>query len=126
MKPILFAGTSIVNLALISYSFFIFYERKYKVISSKVLSFLTIGVIFDIIATICMIIGSSKGPFTLHGLIGYSSLTGMLIDLVIIWRQYIRNGNSSIVSAVSHKYSLFAYLWWIAAYVSGIVLVMLR
>ena len=82
MKPILIAGTSIVNLALISYSIFIFQEIKHSKVTSKLLAFLTIGVILDFTATICMIAGSSKGPFTLHGILGYSSLTAMAIDTI--------------------------------------------
>jgi len=126
MKPILIAGSLIVNLALLSYTFFIFNERKYRTVNRKVLSFLTLGVILDIIATACMILGSSKGPFTLHGLIGYSSLTAMLIDSVLLWRTYSISGlNSALVPSV-HKYTLFAYIWWVLAYISGVILVVIR
>jgi hypothetical protein len=126
MKPILIAGTSIVNLALISYSFFIIFERKYRIVNRKVLSFLTIGVILDIIATMFMITGSSKGPFTLHGILGYSSLSGMLIDSILIWKQYIRGGENTNILGGIHKYSLIAYLWWIIAYITGAIMVMAR
>ncbi len=126
MKPILLAGTTIVNLALISYSIFIYVERKYKINSSKVLTFLSIGVLFDIVATVCMIIGSSKGPFTMHGILGYSSLTGMLIDAVLLWNTRIKYGKNYTISAGLHMYSLVAYVWWIAAYITGAILVMSR
>jgi hypothetical protein len=126
MKPILIAGMTIVNLALISYSLFFYFERKAKMVSSKVLSFLTIGIFFDIIATACMIIGSSKGPFTFHGLLGYSSLAGMLVDAVLLWRARLVNGNGYLLSKALHTYSLIAYLWWVAAYITGAILVMGR
>jgi len=126
MKPILIAGTSIVNLALISYTLFILSERKGHCTSNRVLGFLTAGVILDATATICMIIGSTKTPFTMHGILGYSSLTGMIIDAILIWRSRIRNGAGSPISLKLHKYSIVVYFWWITAYLTGAMLVMMR
>jgi hypothetical protein len=125
MKPILLIGTSIVNLALIFYSVFIYQERKHKQITRKLLTFLTIGVAFDIIATTCMIIGSSHTAFTLHGILGYSSLTAMFIDAVLLWRMKIRQGFDIQISGKIHFYSLIAYIWWILAYVTGALIVFL-
>jgi hypothetical protein len=123
MKPILIAGTSIVNIALIAYSLFIYQERKYRKVTSKLLTFLTIGVVLDISATICMIIGSSKGPFTIHGLLGYSSLLAMAIDAVLVWRFKNKSGLNSELSKPLHTYSLIAYSWWVLAYITGAFLV---
>src|SRR5512138_405100 len=126
MKPILIAGTMIVNLALISYTLFIFSERRTKRTGKKVLTFLTLGVILDITATICMITGSSKSPFTLHGILGYSALTGMLVDAFLLWKTRLKNGQESVVSISLHNYSFLVYCWWIAAYITGTLLVMLK
>jgi hypothetical protein len=126
MKPILFYGTTIVNLALISYSIFFYLERKYKLITPKLLIFLTLGVILDITATSCMIIGSSKSPFTLHGMLGYSALVALLIDAIIIWWRKKAFGLNTQISKKLHVYSLVAYIWWIAAYVTGALIVFLR
>jgi uncharacterized repeat protein (TIGR03987 family) len=126
MKPILFAGTMIVNIALIFYTLFIFAERKSRATTKKVLTFITIGVIFDATATVCMILGSSKSPFTLHGILGYSSLTAMIIDAFLIWKIRLKNGTDSQLSKSLHTYSLAAYTWWIAAYITGALLVMMR
>lgn len=126
MKPILIAGTMIVNLALISYTLFIFSERRTKRTGKRVLTFLTLGVILDITATICMITGSSNSPFTLHGILGYSALTGMLIDTFLLWRSRLRNGQGSPVSISLHNYSFLVYCWWIAAYITGALVVMLK
>lgn len=123
MKPILLAGTSIVNLALISYSIFIYQEIKHRKVTSKLLGFLTVGVILDITATICMIIGSSKGLFTLHGMLGYSSLTAMAIDTILIWNLKRKSGLNSEISKCLHTYSLIAYTWWVLAYITGAMLV---
>lgn len=126
MDPILIAGTAIVNLALIFYTLFIFSERKTKRAGNKVLIFLTLGVIFDITATICMVIGSSKSPFTLHGILGYSSLLGMVTDAFFTWRSRYKYGKDSPLSESLHKYTLISYCWWILAYITGFLLVMLR
>ena len=57
MKPILMAGTSIVILALAAYSIGIFTEQRRRRVTKLVLKALTIGVVLDITATVCMIIG---------------------------------------------------------------------
>ncbi len=126
MNPVLMAGTTIVNLALISYSIFFFKERKTRKAGSKELTFLTAGVLFDLTATTCMIIGSSNTPFTVHGIIGYSSLAGMLTDSILFWRFRIINNRSAQVPAGLHRYSFIAYGWWITAYLTGAALVILK
>lgn len=126
MKPILIAGTIIVNLALISYTLFIFSERKARKASKKVITFLTIAVILDITATSCMIIGSSRSPFTVHGILGYSSLAGMLADAILIWNSRIKKGKDYPLSVYLHNYSLIAYCWWLTAYITGTLMVMIR
>jgi len=119
-------GSSIVVLALASYSISILTEQRIKRVTPFVLRFLTIGVILDITATTFMIIGSSKGPFTLHGILGYSSLSAMLIDTILIWRFYRKNGSTAKVSRSLNNYTRIAYSWWIAAFVTGLLLVALR
>jgi len=119
-------GIIIVQLALICYSIAIITEQRKKLVSGFVLSFLTIGVIFDITATAFMILGSSHGFFTLHGVLGYSSLVGMFTDSVIIWRFYRSNPSGTTVTRPVHLFSRFAYVWWIAAYITGALLVALR
>jgi hypothetical protein len=119
-------GTSIVILALTSYSIAIITEQRTKIISRKVLIFLTLGVCLDIVATTFMIIGSSKGGFTLHGLLGYSSLIGMLTDSILIWRSKSKNGINSVVPKNIHVYSRYAYVWWVLAFITGGLLVAFR
>lgn len=119
-------GTSIVILALTSYSIAIITEQRTKIISRKVLFFLTLGVCLDIVATAFMIFGSSKGGFTLHGFLGYSSLIGMFIDAVLIWRLKSKKGINSVVPKNLHVYSRYAYLWWVLAFITGGLLVAFR
>jgi EamA domain-containing membrane protein RarD len=122
LKPILIAGTVIVHFALIAYSVAIITEQRRHRVTPMVLWVLTGGVIFDIVATACMITGSEKSPFTLHGILGYSSLTMMLLDAVFIWRFHGRSPND-VVPRPLHLYSRLAYSWWIIAYLTGAALV---
>ena len=126
MNLLLRLGTSIVILALASYSVAIIIEQRKKIISKTVLWFLTLGVCLDITATTFMILGSSKGGFTIHGFIGYSSLAAMFIDAVLIWRQKSKTGINSAVPEALHLYSRYAYIWWVLAFITGGLLVALR
>lgn len=125
MNPLLQMGTSIVVLALISYSIAIFTLQRKKILRRRILVFLTLGVALDITATIFMILGSSKSGFTLHGFIGYSSLLGMFIDAVLIWQLKIKKGSYCPIPNGIHKYSRYAYIWWVLAFITGGVLVLL-
>jgi len=116
-------GSMIVFLALTFYSIGILTEQKYKKVLPRVLFFLTLGIIFDIVATACMIAGSSKGLFTLHGIIGYSALIAMLIDNILIWRLRQKKGIDAEVPDRIHLYSRYAYIWWVVAFITGGLLV---
>jgi hypothetical protein len=126
MNPLLRAGTTIVIFALASYSFAVFTIHRKKILRRRILVFLTTGVALDITATIFMILGSSKGGFTLHGIIGYSSLLGMFTDAVLIWRQKLKKGSYSPLPHGLQIYSKYAYLWWVIAFITGGVLVVLK
>ena len=125
MKPILVAGSGIVTLALISYSIAIITEQRLAMIPQRVLYFLTLGVVLDITATTCMIIGSENSPFTLHGILGYSSLTAMVLDAILIWRFRLQHDARTTVPRSLHLYSRVAYIWWILAYITGTLIVIL-
>jgi len=126
MKVISMIGALIVTLALISYSIAVFSEGRKRHITKRILSFLTVGVILDITATICMIIGSTNSPFTLHGSLGYSALALMLIDTILIWRFYRNFGFNLEVPKILHRYTMIAYSWWVIAYITGSLLVMVK
>jgi len=126
MKLILLVGSIVVTLALISYSIGIITEQRNKRITKFVLIFLSLGLLLDITATACMIIGSSNSPFTFHGFIGYTGLLAMIIENIVAYRFYIKNGKDSPVSKGVHLYSLFAYLLWVGVYITGSLLVALK
>lgn len=119
-------GASIVIFALLSYSLSIITEQRKKLVTPFVLRFLTIGIILDITATCFMIIGSSNSAFSLHGILGYSSLAAMLIDTILIWRFHLATKPEAIVPKALHLYSRFAYAWWVIAFITGLMLVVFR
>lgn len=126
MKPLAMIAASVVTLALISYSIAILTEQKKRRVIKRVLLFLTLGVVLDVSATAMMIMVSENSPFTVHGLLGYSSLSLMLIDAILLWRFYLGKGPEERVPWPLHLYSRIAYLWWVAAYITGTLLVVLK
>lgn len=126
MKTILLVGSIVVTLALISYSIGIISEQRNRRITKFVLTFLSLGLFLDITATVCMIIGSSNSPFTFHGFIGYTGLLAMIIENIVAYRFYNKNGKDTEVTKGVHLYSLFAYLLWVGVYITGSLLVALK
>ena len=126
MKPILLFGTTIVNLALISYSIALITEQRKRLATNFVLTFLTIGVTLDVTATICMIIGSSRTAFTVHGMLGYSALFLMLIDCFLLWKHKNVNGTQIQINKKLHLFSRVTYIWWVLAYITGAIIVAAR
>lgn len=126
MKPITIAASSIVTLALISYTIGILNEYRHKVLNRMVLYFLAIGLLLDISGTVCMIIGSTRNAFTVHGIIGYSGLIAMSIDNILFWRLWKTKGIGSSVPKKVHIYSIIAYLWWVLVYISGAIMASVR
>lgn len=123
MKTISMIAAFVVTLALVFYSIGFSKENRKKLVTGKVLLFYTIGVCLDITATIMMIIGSSHGMITPHGLIGYSSLLGMLIDTSLLWRHNLSQGPGVPVKKSLYTYSRIAFIWWVIAYITGSLLV---
>ena len=123
MSPVLIAGVVIVNLALVSYGVGIFWEQKSHRVSRSTLNWLRLGVVLDVTATACMIAGSSRGPFTAHALLGFSSLAAMVVETSLAWRHHAAHGDD-LVPGWLHGYSRIAYGWWLAAYATGAYLVM--
>jgi hypothetical protein len=119
MNSLSMAGAAFVTLALISYSVAILTEQFGKKIIPRVMIFITLGVVLDITATILMILGSRNSPFTFHGSIGYSALLIMLAECTLLWRLKLKQGIRASVPPPVHRFSLAAYIWWIAAYITG-------
>jgi EamA domain-containing membrane protein RarD len=117
MNGTLLIGTIIVTIALICYSIAIITEQRKSVLSPFMLVFLTMGIILDVTATCFMIAGSRRIPLTFHGILGYSALTVMLVDTILIWKTWMRGALKP--SRNLHLYTRFAYTWWVLAYFAG-------
>lgn len=126
MNSLVLTGTIIVFFALSSYSIFIYNEQRKKQVNKRVLLFLTLGIALDITATTFMILGSSKGLLTFHGVLGYSSLLGMFADTIMIWKIRMKNGLNTDIPHWLHLYSRYAYIWWVLAFITGGSLVAFR
>ena len=126
MKISSMIGSMVVFAALGFYSIGYFKEKRHQLITSRILLFYSTGLALDITATTLMIIGSTRGMMTFHGVIGYSSLLGMLTDTFLLWRHNLREGPHEKTSRSLHLYSSIAYTWWIIAFITGGVLVMIN
>jgi hypothetical protein len=116
-------GAFIITLSLLSYGIGIIAVVRFKIVTPGILVFLTLGVILDFIAVIMMIINSEKSMFSLHGLLGYSAMLTMIINVILVWRCYLKNGFDSVISNPVIVYSKIAYAWWLITYITGSILV---
>jgi uncharacterized repeat protein (TIGR03987 family) len=119
MNPTLIIGMVIVTGALIFYSMAVWSEQRQKLFTPFILTTLSIGILMDVTATACMIAGSRNIPFTVHGLLGYSALSAMLVDTLLTWRYWRSDKKHQPVPRGLHLYTRFAYLWWVIAYLAG-------
>jgi hypothetical protein len=123
MNPTLVRAVVVVTFALVFYSIAVISEQRKRHTSKRILQLLTVGVILDISSTTLMIIGSRKIPFTIHGFIGYSALMVMLIDVILMWRFWVKGGSTDVPSNLN-LYTRFAYSWWVIAYIAGAIIAM--
>ena len=126
MNPTLIWGTRIVVIALLSYTLAFVIEQRKTLITRAVLIFQSGGLVFDVVSTLLMILGSGNTPLTVHGFIGYSALVIMIIKTIFFWRHSNRHGVSGKVGKSLHWYSRVAYVWWVVAFVLGGLLVFLK
>ena len=113
----------VVTFALLFYSIAVISEQRKHHLSKRILQFLSVGVFLDISSTTLMIIGSRKIPLTIHGFIGYSALTVMLIDAILMWRCWLKGSGPDVPRSLN-LYTRFAYSWWVIAYVAGAIIAM--
>jgi len=120
MNPISMIGAFIVTLALLSYGIGSISVQRFKMVSPGVLWFLTAGVILNITAIICMIIGlDNSSTFNLHVYLGLSALLAMFVEVILIWRIYLKKKLYADINEKLHAYSRVAISWWIIAYLTG-------
>lgn len=126
MNPISLTGAFVITFSLLSYGIGSISLMRFKLVSTGVLVYITTGVILDTIGAVLMIIATSRSPFTLHGLLGFSGLLVMLVNALLLWRYFRKNGSEKRVSRSLLLYSKLAYLWWMIAYILGSLLIIWR
>ena len=124
MNIISVIGSFIITFALLSYGIGSISIVRFKLLTRWVILFMTLGLVLDIIAVGFMIAGSDNSPFSLHGFIGYLALLTMFINVILIWREYRRNGLESEISSKIVRYTKIAYLWWLIIYLVGSVMIL--
>ncbi len=124
MKLVTLLGAILITFALLSYGIGFISIQRFKIITSGVLIFLSLGVLLDIVAVSLMIAGAKTTPFTWHGLIGYSASVTMIINLILVWQIYIKKGMYSKIRKSVITYSKFAFGWWLITYITGSLMVL--
>ncbi len=123
MNIISLFGAFLITLALLSYGIASIAIQRFKIVTTGMLIFLSLGVILDLIAITFMISGSTKGIFTLHGILGYSATLTMISDLFLILKNYFKNGFDSIIDNSVLLFSKIAYAWYLFVYITGSLLI---
>jgi hypothetical protein len=119
MKPIIIFAIVIIHMALISYGIGVITEQIKHRVTRRILFFLALGLTFDLIATVCMVVGAGKGYLTRHSILGYSCLLTMAVDSALVLRHRLKCGDQQVPRAL-HLFSRYAYCWWvIGAYLLG-------
>jgi hypothetical protein len=126
MAKVTIAGIFFVFIALILYTLFIIYENRNQKTTKVVLIFITLAVIFDITATTCMMIGTTRTYFTFHGILGYIGLLLMVTDAFLLWKFKLKNGTEILISKSLNSFSKIAYVWWIIAFITGVLVSIFR
>ena len=126
MPKVTIAGIIFVQIALILYTLFIIFENRKQKTTKSVLVFITLAVIFDIAATTCMMIGTTRTYFTFHGIVGYIGLLLMVVDALLLWKYKFKYGAEILISKSLNSFSKIAYIWWVIAFITGVLVSIFR
>jgi len=124
VTPLRMASVTCVTVALALYTAGTIKEQRARRATPGARGFLAAGVGMDVIATLLMIPATERRGISLHGVLGYSALAAMALDTWLLWRHQARHG-AEVVPRGLHLYSRAAYLYWVAAFITGGALVML-
>ena len=126
MPKVTIAGIIFVHIALILYTLFIVFESRKHKTTKLVLVLISLAVMFDVIATACMMIGTTRTYFTFHGIMGYIGLLLMLVDAILLWNYKLKYGIENLISKSLNSFTKIAYSWWIIAYITGVLVSIFR
>ncbi len=122
MDPISVIGAFVMTLAFLAYGIGSVTLERFRIVGSVVLIFLSLGVLFESIAIILMIIGANGSASPLHGIIGGFAFALMLVNTAWAWILYLTMGFEAQVNRWFLNYTKTAFLLWVLAYLSGILL----
>jgi hypothetical protein len=126
MAEITKVGIFFVHFALIFYTLFILFENKKQRTTNTILVFITFAVLFDITATTCMMMGTTRTYFTYHGIMGYIGLLLMIIDFILLLKFRLKYGAETLINKQLNMYSKIAYYWWLVAFITGVIVSIFR
>ena len=121
LSPLILFGILAINLALVGYTVGIIAAHRRRRVSSLVLGGFALAVFFDLVATGCMIAGSHRPWFTLHGMVGYLALLVMVVAVARLWALR-RQGPDPEIPAGLQVFLRVAYLGWLIAFGIGVAL----
>ncbi|NQU53142.1 MAG: hypothetical protein HQ522_11460 [Bacteroidetes bacterium] len=116
MNPLSMIGAFIMTFALLFYGVATITLQRFKMVSRTVLWFFLIGVLLNIAAVVCIMIAAQDITFELHEILGYSAFIVMLIDFIMVFRVFRKNGRNAIINKSLERYAKFAYGWWVVVY----------
>jgi len=125
LSPVILFGIVAINLALVAYTVGVIAAHRYRRASAFVLGVFALAVVFDVIATGCMVAGSHKPWFTPHGIVGYAALGVMVVAVARLWALR-RQGPNPEIPAGLRVFLLGAYVVWLIAFGIGAALASMR
>jgi hypothetical protein len=125
LSPVILFGVVAINLALVAYTVGIIAAHRRRRATSLVLGGFAVAVALDVVATGCMVAGSSKSWFTPHGVVGYTALLVMVVAVARLWA-LSRTGPDAEIPARLHAFLRGAYGLWLIAYGVGVALAAAR
>lgn len=121
MSPAILFGVVAINLALVAYTVGMVAAHRHRRVTTRVLGAFAVGVALDVVATGCMVAGSSKSWFSPHGVVGYLALLVMVVAASRLWA-LSRKGPEAEIPRGLYGFLRGAYVLWLVAYAIGVAL----
>ena len=126
MNLISIIGAFVITLSLLAYGIGSISLVRFRLVGSIVLTFLSLGILFDIVAISLMMIGARDSYFSPHAIVGYTAFSVMLILALWVWKNFMTQGKDSKASIKLVAYTKMAYFVWVSAYLLGSIMVIWR
>ncbi len=126
MSPVSMIGALLITLALIAFGIASISLLQFKKVTKCILCFLLTGIVFDILAIVCMLAGAEKISFTFHNVLGILALLAMFTNWIMVVKVYSKKGEKAPISKRFYLYSLFAFTFWVVSYITDLILVILN